>query len=255
MDSHMVSSIPRTLTYESASVLSLAVSSAACGLFQKDQLALQYPSVRAKPTGKMLLVWGDASSVSRNAIQLAVAASYEVISTASPKKFDYVEKLGASQVFDYNSKTVVKDLIHAFKGKTCASAFTVDHGAADACMDILDKCKGDKFISMASYPLPPMPPKRFLLLSIALYYVFWNISHWIKCRLRHIRSNFIFGLILVDNGVGNAIYEDFLLKALAEGAYIAAPDAYVVGKGLEYIQAALDIQKNGASAKKVVVAL
>ena len=255
LQAHMASPISPTLSYESASVLPLGVSTAACGLFQKDQLALQYPSVPPKPTGKTLLVWGGATSVSSNAIQLAVAAGYEVISTASPKNFNYVKKLGATQVFDYNSKTVVDDLIHAFKDKTCAGAFTVGHGTADACVDILDKCKGDKFISMATYPLPPTPPKRFVLLTTVLYYVSWNISHWIKSKMRHIRSNFIFGCTLVDNGVGKAIYEDFLPKALAEGAYIAAPDAYVVGKGLESIQAALDVQKKGVSAQKVVVSL
>lgn len=40
---HMASPIPSNLSYESASVLPLGVSTAACGLFQKDQLALQYP--------------------------------------------------------------------------------------------------------------------------------------------------------------------------------------------------------------------
>lgn len=48
---------------------------------------------------------------------------------------------------------------------------------------------------------------------------------------------------------------DFLLTALAEGAYIAAPDPLIVGKGLEYIQAVFDLQKKGTSAKKVVVSL
>jgi len=42
---HMASPIPSTLSYESAAVLPLGASTAACGLFQKDQLALQYPSV------------------------------------------------------------------------------------------------------------------------------------------------------------------------------------------------------------------
>jgi hypothetical protein len=57
-------------------------------------------------------------------------------------------------VFDYNSKTVVADLIQAFEGKTTAGAISISPGAANACMDILDKCKGNKFISMASYPTP-----------------------------------------------------------------------------------------------------
>jgi NADPH:quinone reductase-like Zn-dependent oxidoreductase len=168
---HMSSAIPSALSYERAAVIPLGLSTAACGLFQKDQLELRYPMVNPKPTGKTLLVWGGATSVGSNAIQLAVAAGYEVITTSSPRK-----KLGASQVFDYNSKTIVPDLVHAFKGRTSAGALSIGHGAADVCLDILHQCEGDKFISMATYPLPQPPPKRFILLSTIINYVSWNMS-------------------------------------------------------------------------------
>ncbi|CAD6594524.1 MAG: hypothetical protein ASARMPRED_000587 [Alectoria sarmentosa] len=249
------SPIPSTLSYESAAVLPLGLSTAACGLFQKDQLALQHPSASPKPTGKTLLVWGGATSVGCNAIQLAVAAGYEVFTTCSPKNFDYVKKLGASQAFDYNSKTVVSDLIRAFEGKTTAGAISIGSRAAENCLDILDKCKGDKFISMASYPVPQPPPKNFVILSIAASYLSGMANIWIKSKTRGIRTNFIFGSTLLYNEVGKAIYVDFLPQALAEGTYIAAPDPLVVGKGLEYIQAGYDLQRKGVSAKKIVVSL
>ncbi len=76
-----------------------------------------------------------------------------------------------------------------------------------------------------------------------------------KFRKRRIRTKFIFGNSLMDNEVSKVIYEDFLPKALADGRYLAAPDPYVVGKGLEYVQAGLDAQKQGVSAKKVIVSL
>jgi hypothetical protein len=59
----------------------------------------------------------------------------------------------------------------------------------------------------------------------------------------------------MDREVSKAIYEDFMPQALAEGRYIAAPEPVVVGKGLDHIQAALDAQRQGVSAKKVVVTL
>lgn len=59
----------------------------------------------------------------------------------------------------------------------------------------------------------------------------------------------------MDNEVGAIIYEGFLPKALAEGQFVAAPEPHVVGKGLEHIQAALDVQRKGVSASKVVVSL
>ena len=53
---YMTSPIPSTLPYESAAVVPLGLSTAACSLFQEDQLALQYPSLSPKSTGKTLLI-------------------------------------------------------------------------------------------------------------------------------------------------------------------------------------------------------
>ena len=249
------SPIPRTLSYESAAVLPLGLSTAASGLFQKDQLALQYPSTSPKPTGKTLLVWGGSTSVGCNAIQLAVAAGYEVITTCSPKNFAYVKKLGASQAFDYRSKLIVDDLIDAFNGKTIAGAMSIGARAAENCLDVLDKCKGDKFLSMASYPVPQPPPKNFVILSTMVSYMSGMATIWVKSKTRGIRTNFIFGSSLLYNEVGKAIYGEFLPRALADGTYVAAPEPQVVGKGLECIQAGYDIQRKGMSAKKVVISL
>ena len=253
---HMAAPIPDAMPYENAAVLPLGLSTAACGLFQKDQLALQYPSVAPKPTGKTLLVWGGSTSVGSNAIQLAAAAGYEVITTASPRNFAYVKKLGASQVFDYNSKTVAKDLIAAFRGKTLAGALAIGKGSAEACVDIVHACNGNKFISMtsASVSFEDYPKRRQLPLLI-LKLVSSNVSLQVKARTRNIRNKFIFGSTLMDNEVSRVIYENFLPGALAEGRYAAAPEPCVVGKGLDSVQAGFDVQRKGISAKKVVVSL
>jgi NADPH:quinone reductase-like Zn-dependent oxidoreductase len=255
---HMAAPIPSAMSYESAAVLPLCMSTAACGLFQKDHLAQQYPSVPAKPTGKTILVWGGSTSVGSNAIQLAVAP--EVITTSSPRNFDYVRKLGASQAFDYNSKSVVEDVIEALKGKTIAGALAVGSGSGEACMDIVHICNGDKFVSMASFPisserLPKRPGMSFQLLLLFIQIWLFNISMWFKSGRRHIRTNFIFGSSLKENEVSRVIYEDFLPRALGAGRYVAAPDPYVVGKGLDYVQAGFDVQRKGVSAKKVVVSV
>jgi len=81
------------------------------------------------------------------------------------------------------------------------------------------------------------------------------VSLQVKSRTRRIRTKFIFGTTLKENEVSKVIYDDFLPTALAEGRYMAAPEPYVVGKGLEYIQTGLDVQRQGVSGKKVVVSL
>lgn len=249
---HMAAPIPGAMPYESAAVLPLALSTAACGLFQKDQLALHYPSAAPNPTGKTLLVWGGSTSVGSNAIQLGVAAGYEVITTASSRNFDYVTNLGAGQVFDYTSKTVVKDIIAAFQGKTLAGAIAIGTGSAESCADIVNACNGNKFISMTS---PSVSFENGMSFPVVLKLVSSNVSLQVKSRTRRIRTKFIFGSTLKENEVSKVIYDEFLPKALAEGRYIAAPEPYVVGKGLECIQTGLDIQRQGVSVKKVVVSL
>ena len=183
-----------------------------------------------------------------------------MITTASPRNFDYVKKLGASQAFDYNSKTVVEDVIKALKGKTIAGALAIGKGSAEACVDIVHACKGNKFVSMASPSVsfetvaqrPGMSPQ---LLLLVLQLLSSNVSLQVKSRMRKIRTKFIFGSSLMDNEVSRVIYVNFLPKALADGRYVAAPDPSVVGKGLEYVQTGFDAHMKGVSAKKVVVSL
>jgi NADPH:quinone reductase-like Zn-dependent oxidoreductase len=230
LQSQLVSHIPSTLSFEDASVIPLGISTAACGLFQKDHLALQYPTEPPAPaTGETLLIWAGSSSVGSNAIQLAVAAGYEVFTTASPKNFEYVKALGASQVWDYRSPTVVEDIVAASGGKESAGAMAIGDGAAGPCAEIVSRVEGKKFVSLAS------PIQGELAGGVA--------------------SKFIFGGDLKDNEVGPAIFEAFLPKALVSGTFHAKPFAEVVGHGLEAIQKGLDDLKAGVSAKKLVISL
>jgi len=258
--SHMAAPIPAGLSYECASVLPLGLSTAACGLFQKDQLALQYPLENPTPTGETLLVWGGSTSVGCNAIQLAVAAGYEVITTASPANFDNVKRLGASAAFDYNSPTVVPDLIRAFHGKTIAGAIAIGATSASACLDVVHASKGNKFVSMASFPISFQrmakgSPVAAEILRQSPKLMAYGLTMFLKSRLRGIGSKSIYGTTLMDNEVSRIIYVDFLPKALAQGRYIAAPEPMIVGRGLAVLQAALDVQRKGVSAAKVVVSL
>ncbi len=248
----MASPIPDTMSYQAAAVLPLALSTAACGLFQKDHLALQYPSATATPTGKTLLVWGGSTSVGSNAIQLAVAAGYEVITTASPRNFDYVRSLGATQVFDYNNENVVAEISAAFTGRTLAGALAVGTGSAAACTDVVRACAGNKFISLASQAVSFENGMSF---KVFRKLVSSNVGLEFSTRTRGIHTKHIFGTTLKGNEVSKVIYQDFLPTALAEGRYLAAPEPVVLGTGLEAVQAGLDAQRKGVSAAKVVISL
>lgn len=100
LSEHMAWTIPDSITYDEAATLPMGVSVATKALFHKDFLALDLPSASASPKQETVLIWGGSTSVGSNVIQLAVAAGYEVITTASPHRFDHVKGLGAAQVYD-----------------------------------------------------------------------------------------------------------------------------------------------------------
>ena len=256
----MAAPIPDALSYERAAVLPLGVSTAACALFQHDHLALQLPSAGAKRTGQTVLVWGGSTSVGSNAIQLAQAAGYDVVTTASPHNVEYVRSLGATEVFDYASATAVDDIVAALRGRPFAGAIAIGTGSAQPCIDVARACTGRRFVSVASTPvsfasLGSDDAGRLRRPAVLLRLVALTAATFVRGRLRGVGMKFVFGTTLKTNEISTAIYRDFLPAALAEGRYTAAPPPQVVGDSLEDLQHALDLHRAGVSARKVVVTL
>ncbi len=257
---HMAAPIPDAMAFEDATVLPLGLSTAACGLFQKDFLAMNAPSATPAPTGKTLLVWGGSTSVGSNAIQLAVAAGYEVIATASPRNFDYVKRLGARAAFDYRSKTLISDIVDALQGREIAGALAIGLGSAAACIDIAGACNGNRFVALAtpaaSFDNVPAGRGRLRRLApAAVRMIAGNVTLALKARQRGVRTKFIWGSDLIANEVGPMIFEAFLPTALAQSRFVAAPSPTVTGNGLAQIPVALERQRLGVSATKLVVTL
>ena len=256
----MAAPIPDSLTFEDASVLPLGLSTAACGLFQDDCLGLEQPSAYPEKSGKTVLIWGGSTSVGCNAIQLAVAAGYDVVTTASPRNFDYVRGLGARTAFDYASPTVVADIVRELKGRTLAGALAIGETSAAACLDIVHASEGARTVAVCTPPvsfagLPAGRGRFWKFPPLMARLIGSNAKLFITAGLRGVRMRYIFSSSILGNDVSRAIYERFLPTALAEGRYIAAPQAMVVGHGLAAIPAALEMQKKGVSARKLVVTL
>lgn len=65
-----------------------------------------------------------------------------------------------------------------------------------------------------------------------------------------------FGIVKKPNQhIGEWIWKKFVPEALANSRLRAKPDPSVTGHGLEDIQKALDVQRKGVSARKIVVTL
>ncbi|OJD36155.1 zinc-binding oxidoreductase [Diplodia corticola] len=230
----LVSPIPDSLSFEEASVLPLAISTAAAGLYPKTHLALPFPSASPQPTGKTLLVWGGSSSVGATAIQLAVASGLKVVATASRKNHEFVKSLGAAAVVDYNSPNVVDEILAAIdqQGGNIVGAYDAisEPGSLKLIGAVTDRLG---VLPVATVLVPPegltktVEPKKITAPTIATEH----------------------------KEVGDAIWRKFVPEALASGQLKAEPAALVVGKGLDKLQEAMDRQQAGVSAQKVVVSL
>jgi len=253
--------IPDQISYVDASVIPLGITTAACGLFQSDLLALERPVANPPMRDQWVLIMGGATSVGANAIQLAVAAGYSVLTTSSPKNFALVTSLGAAQAFDYHSKTLVADMAAALQGKEVVGALAIGAGSASDSLDILSQCQGRKFVASCSAPISldaVAEGSRITLgaiLKVLPAMMRGRMHTRAKSRRYGIVEKFYDASSVVDNEIGPAIYQDYLGAALAEARFRPAPPATVVGSSLNDIQKAFDIQRRGVSATKIVVAL
>lgn len=261
LSAHMTAHIPDGLAFEQAAVLPLGLATAATALFQRDLLALLPPRA-SEPisVGQTLLVWGAATSVGNNAVQLAVAAGYDVVATASPHNHATITGLGARAVFDYRSPDAVAAIVAAMRGRQVAGALAIGLGSTSACIDILAACEGRRFVAVAT---PPVTLDAVAtagggwgrLLPVMVRMVAATAALALKARRRGVTTKFFIGSTLKDNEVGSMIFETFLAQALEAGRFRAMPPAHVTGHGLAAIVPAFAELARGVSARKLVVTI
>ena len=224
--------MPESMTFAEASVFPLCITTPSHGLFSREFLALPMPSLNApqekKRTGTSVLIWGGSSAVGSNAIQLAKAAGMEVLATSSPRNFDHLKRLGASQVFEYSRETVIEEIVQLLDSTPCAGIFHAV-GSVEPSLQISHGSKTDLFVASAK----PIPEGKVP---------------------DGVRAKMVFGSVWEDTEIMPKIFGEFLPQALASGTYQVAPEPLVVeARGLEGIQEGMDILRDGVSARKVVV--
>lgn len=231
--SDCVSKIPDSLCFEQAAVLPLALATAALGLFGQTELNLRRPSLDQQQGQETVLVCGGSTSVGSVAIQLARLAGYKVIATASPKNHGYVTGLGTEQVFDYQSISVVADILKFLEGKTLAGVFEASgmDSAMNSSAQIVLGATNRSSNSIACVRSPPgdvplgVDMKPFLSTDI------------------------------IQSTLASEVFTDLVPRALEQGKLRAVPQAKVIGTGLESIQAGIDLLEKGVSATKIVIKL
>lgn len=161
VDATGVAVLPENVSFEQGAVVPVGLCVAGVSLFQQDCLALPLPPLegRGEANGKVVLVWGGASTVGSCAIQLAKAAGFEVAATSSERNFEYCRSLGASQVFDYKSASVVEEVVAACRSKASAGVFAayLHDESLGACSKIASALGGKKTVATVIPPGMPLP--------------------------------------------------------------------------------------------------
>jgi len=259
VEERLTAPIPGHMSDTDAVVLPLAVSTAASALFQADNLSLAHPELDPPRRRETVVIWGGATSVGANAIQLARAAGYVVVATASPRNHARLRELGASHVIDYRDPDVVDKVVSASRGTAVAGVLAIATGSAEPCVAIA-VATGAKRVALASpsvsfYDQPRrggFSPARARLLGRL---VIRNAVLQTTCALRGVRARFVWGSSLMDNEVGRMLWTDYLPAALADRRHVAFPPARIVGHSLDDLQAAVDLLRTGTSTQKLVIAL
>ncbi|KAE8383604.1 chaperonin 10-like protein [Aspergillus bertholletiae] len=233
----VVAPLPDTTSFESGSVLPLALTTAAMGLYPAGRLELPLPqATQPTPINKVILVWGGSSSTGSATIQLAVASGATVIATASARNHSFVQSLGAAKVLDYRKESIVQDLIKAIQDTPGEFAGALDAiGEEDTVRRCADVVKG---LGSGGRVVTNLPREvKDIPAGVEVVGV---------VDAAHISDN---------KAVSEGIWGRFVPEALENGTLKPVPEPLLVGRGLEKIPEGVSLSQQGISAKKIVVAL
>ncbi len=259
------SRLPERIAFVDAAVLPLALATASSGLFLKGQLGLDVSALNVASTRTVnepkasVVIWGGATSVGTVAIQLAHAAGYRVLSTASPHNHAQILRLGASAVEDYKDKKAVERLLGASKGTGLAGVMAIGVGSGQPCLRIAAGHRAKPKVAMASAPIsldsaPIGPQAAWRLVNLPrLAGGFAKLA--VSAGFTRVPTSSIWGTALVEESLGTEIFTQFAETALADGRLKTVPEPFITGYRLEDIPDSMEVLRKGISARKVVIEL
>ncbi|KAK0544960.1 Zinc-binding oxidoreductase alcohol dehydrogenase [Tilletia horrida] len=144
LEPELLIKVPDNVSSEVAASAGIGGCTAAQALFAPDRLALKLPEPADSlpPIDSSLppvLIWSGSTSVGQWAIQLARAAGYHVITTASPKNHDLVTSLGASDVYDYRDEATPAKIAEKYPNLGLALDCISENGSQQTVVKSLGK--------------------------------------------------------------------------------------------------------------------
>ncbi|KAH8595746.1 chaperonin 10-like protein [Bisporella sp. PMI_857] len=143
--------IPENLSFEEAATLGAGVTTVAQAMYQSLKLPLPNEEIEARPP---LLIYGGSTATGALAIQYAKLSGVAVVTTCSPRNFDYVKNLGADAVFDYASPTCAEDIKAYIKGEFAHVLDCIgEDSSANVCIPTMSATYPGTYVTL--YPIVP----------------------------------------------------------------------------------------------------
>ncbi|ORY02576.1 oxidoreductase-like protein [Clohesyomyces aquaticus] len=140
-DENLCMRVPEGMGFEEAATLGVGVATVGQGMYQK--MGLPWPrseeseNVEENSMGA-ILIYGGSSAMGAYGIQFAKLSGFEVITTCSPRNFEYVKSLGADLILDYKSPTCAAEIRKHTQGKLYYAWDTISEpSSAQICADAL----------------------------------------------------------------------------------------------------------------------
>ncbi|KAJ1569764.1 hypothetical protein HK405_004493 [Cladochytrium tenue] len=236
--------IPSGLDPASAATIPLAATTAWLALFSKGCLAID------RTTSQTVLVWGGscmyaehAPSVGQFSIQLAAICGLDVITTCSPRNFDLVRRLGATQIFDYRDPEVVQKIQSVAPSLRYAfDTIGRESGSSVAAAECLLKAGGSKVCTVR--------PGRANTGGVPKEVEVTDVLVWTAFDSDHSYGEFVWPANAEDHELCAELYEK-LPRWIEEGKL--RPNYVLLLKGLDKVAEGFELHRRGRiSAQKVV---
>ncbi|KAJ2962238.1 hypothetical protein NQZ79_g2707 [Umbelopsis isabellina] len=226
---HQTAIVPDNIELTNSAAIPLALSTVTNSLYELLKLKLPTPEKSNEIHGAVL-IWGGASSVGANAIQLAKISGYKVITTASPRNAEYLKTIGADVVIDYNDEYVEQHIIDAIGALPYAGAWDpiVNDSSLKTELKVADRVKsidGIKHIILG-LPYPGTPPEGY-----------------------HIELAYGFPF---ERPISKYMYHEYITEAIQNGTFKIVPHVKFVGESLNDLTAAVADQANARCEKYIV---
>jgi NADPH:quinone reductase-like Zn-dependent oxidoreductase len=195
-----------------------------------------------------VFIYGGSTAMGVSGIQYAKLSGATVITTSSPRNFDYVKSLGADVVFDYSSPTAIED-IKAFANNNIRLAW-----------DCISSAESAKFTAQVLSPeggryshLVPVPDEVVKEINpkietgITVYYTVFGEPWAFGAKQEAIPADYEFGKMFWE------LSRDLLVQGKIKPIKV---DVNRAGSGLEGVLQGMNLLKEGkVSASKLVYTL